>query len=84
MLKHTNIVIIYFADSSLRSVIGLPLEQLRKNDNVSFRRKCVGCVSGIGLSGADPYEGHSDQQESEVEKLGLEVPFFKEDHGACE
>jgi hypothetical protein len=45
---------------------------------------CVGCVSGIGLSGADPYEGHSDQQESEVEKLGLEIPFFKENHGACE
>ena len=57
---------------------------LVQNDVGLFRMICDGCVSGMGLSGADPYEGHSDQQESEVEKLGLEVPFFKEDHGACE
>lgn len=36
------------------------------------------------LPGADPDEGHSDEQEGEVEELGLDVPLLEDYHSADE
>ena len=36
------------------------------------------------LSGADPYERHTDEDERQIDGLGTEVPLLEDEGGACE
>ena len=36
------------------------------------------------LSGADPYERHTDKDERQIDGLGTQVPFLEDEGGACE
>ena len=44
---------------------------------------CLGCQMS-SLSGADPDEGHPDEQEGEIEELCLDVPLLEDKHSAYE